>query len=105
MKIKIPAHFKIGATGADVGLMAHLHSDEGFNGTFNGRTGALEIEAHLCGDKRSRTFAHELMEVIKENYTLDTSEEDMSSIANGWLEFLSQLGIEFDWSDIKEEKC
>ena len=41
------------------------------------------------------------MEVIKENYNLHTSEEDMSNIANGWLEFLSQLGIEFDWEEIK----
>ena len=42
------------------------------------------------------------MEVIKENYELNTSEEDMSRIANGWIEFLEQLGVEFDWSNVKE---
>ena len=101
MKVKIPQNFTIGATKAFVCYMKHLHSDEGFNGTYNIRTGELGIEDHLDDRKRDRTFGHELMEVIKENYTLATSESDMSNIANGWLEFLWQIGIEFDWSLIK----
>lgn len=55
----------------------------------------------MGGQKRDRVFAHEIMEVIKENYELDISEKDMSRIANGWIEFLGQLGIELDWSLIK----
>ncbi len=101
MKIKVPKQFKIGATRASVSFTTHLHSDEGFNGTYNKRTGELGIEAHLNGKKRDRTFGHEVMEVIKENYDLATPESDMTCIANGWLEFLWQLGIEFDWSEIK----
>ncbi len=103
MKIKIPRTFKVGAATANVSLKKHLSGDDGFNGTFNTRTGDLRLDCVLIGSKRDRIFAHELMEVIKENYSLHTSEDDMSNIANGWLEFLSQLGVEFDWSDIKEE--
>ena len=101
MKVKLPQQFKIGATDVQVGFANHLHSDEGFNGTFNKRTGELQIEAHLNGKKRDRTFGHELNEVIKENYDLGVSESDMTCIANGWLEFLWQVGIELDWEDIK----
>lgn len=100
VKIKIPKWFKIGATEARVGYRSHLHSDEGFNGTYNRRTGQIEIEAHIQGKKRDRTFGHELMEVIKENYNLKIEEADMSNIANGWLEFLWYCGMEFDWSSI-----
>ena len=102
MKVKIPRQFKIGATEAQVGFTKHLFSDDGFNGTFNKRTGELLIEAVLNGKKRDRTFGHELIEVIKENYDLGVSESDMTCIANGWLEFLWQIGIELDWSEIKD---
>ena len=101
MKVKIPESFKIGATRADVSFEKYLSGDEGFKGTYNRRTGELHIESELGGELRDRTFGHELMEVIKENYNLNTPEDDMSCIANGWLEFLWQLGIEFDWKDIE----
>ena len=101
MIIKVPKEFKIGVTKARLTLVRHLHSDEGFNGTYNKRTEELQIESHLQGAKRDRTFGHEVMEVIKENYDLDISESAMTCIANGWLEFLSQLGIKFDWSEIE----
>lgn len=104
MKIKIPKHFKIGATGADVGFQDNLKGDDGFNGTFNRRTEELMLDPKLSGHKLDKTFGHEVMEVIKENYNLEIAESDMSNIANGWLEFLYQLGIELDWSDIKEIK-
>jgi len=99
MKIKIPKHFKIGATEANVSFRAFLRGDDGYNGVYNVRTTELELDAALVGGKRDRTFGHELMEVIKENYELEIPEKDMSCIANGWLEFLWQLGIEFDWED------
>lgn len=100
MKVKVLKQFSVGATGARVELRQYLHSDEGFNGTYNRRTEELLIDSELIGGKRDKTFGHEVMEVIKENYNLGTSEDDMSNIANGWLEFLWQLGIELDWSDI-----
>ena len=103
MKVRIPQTFKIGATLVSVCFTEDLLDDCGFYGTFNRRTDKLELESRLkdAPSKRDKTFGHELMEVIKENYNLHTSEEDMSNIANGWLEFLSQLGIEFDWEEIK----
>lgn len=101
MKVKVTQRFKIGATPVFVQYPKNLHSDEGFDGTFNRRTGKLNLDSQTDGAKRDKTFAHEIMEVIKENYNLHTTEDDMSNIANGWIEFLSQLGIEFDWSDIK----
>lgn len=101
VKIKVPREFKIGATPVKVAFISHLHSDEGFNGTWNRRTAKLGIDGELLGAKRDRTFGHELNEVIKENYDLETPEREMTCIANGWIEFLNQLGIEFDWSNIK----
>ncbi len=102
MRVKIPTKFKIGATPVSIINKDNLNSDEGFSGTFNKRTGLLELDSAISGACRDKTLGHELMEVIKENYNLHTSEEDISNIANGWLEFLGQLGIEFDWSDFKE---
>jgi len=104
MLIKIPKTFKIGATRAVVGYEENLFIDQGFNGTYNKRTEELHIDSRLYGGERAKTFGHEVMEVIKHNYNLNTSENDMSSIANGWVEFLYQLGVEFDFSDIKEVK-
>ena len=104
MKIKIPKEFKIGARSGIVAYQEYLRIDEGFDGTYNKRTEELKIDSQIGGRERDRVFGHELMEVIKANYELKTSEEDMSCIAKGWLEFLWQLGIEFDWSDIKESK-
>jgi len=101
MKVRIPQKIKIGATPAFIKYQENLMSDEGFHGTFNRRTGELTLEAGCDGAKRDKTFGHELMEVIKENYNLTIAEADMSNIANGWLEFLNQLGIEFDFEDIK----
>ena len=104
MKIKIPTSFKIGATKANVSIKKDLGSDEGYNGCYNKRTEELYIDSRLGKAKRDRTFGHELMEVIKENYELDLSEIEMSTIANGWIEFLSQIGIDLDWSDIENSK-
>ena len=103
MKVKIPKEFSIGATKAFVHYDKNLFADDGFNGTFNRRTGELKLDARLYGMIRDKTFGHELMEVIKDNYNLHTAEDDMSNIANGWLEFLKQLGVEFSWEDIKKE--
>ena len=101
MKIKVPTQFSIGATKAQLSFAKHLHSDEGFNGTYNRRTEKLEIEVHLQGAKRDRTFGHEVTEVIKENYDLEISESTITCIANGWIEFLTQLGVELDWEDLE----
>jgi len=105
LKVKIPRHFKIGATSASVSLSENLKSDEGFAGSFNNRNNELRIDSQIGGEKRDKILGHEINEVIKENYELEVSERDMSCIANGWVEFLQQLGIEFDWHDIsgKEE--
>ena len=104
MKAEIPEEFKIGATTAHIEYTKHLRSDEGYSGTYNQRTGILQIESHLVGAKRDRTLGHELMEVIKENYSLSISENDMTCIANGWLEFLQQLNIEFDWGGMENAR-
>ena len=103
MLVKIPQKFKIGATRVCIGFDPTLHSDDGYDGTYNKRTEKLLLDSRLTGVIRDRTLGHELMEVIKVNYELATTEEDMSRIANGWIEFLWQLGIEFDWSDIGGE--
>ena len=101
MKVKIPRKIKIGATPVFILRKQYLQGDEGFHGTFNRRTGELEIDSSLDGAIRDKSFAHEIMEVIKESYNLHTPEDDMSNIGNGWIEFLWQLGIEFDWGNIK----
>ena len=97
-KVKIPKEIKIGATFARISFKAELASDDGFNGTYNKRTDVLQIDDSLINAKRDRTLGHEVNEIIKENYDLHIDERDLTCLANGWIEFLSQLGIEFDWS-------
>ncbi len=102
IRVPVPREIKIGATPARISLQEHLAGDEGYNGTFNKRTGELCLDTRLIGSKRDKVFGHEINEVIKENYELEASERDLSCFANGWIEFLSQLGIELDWSNLEE---
>ncbi len=99
--VKIPNDIAIGATRASIIFKPNLKGDDGYDGTFNKRTGELALDVQLIGEKLDKTFMHELLEVIKENYCLDVDEKTMSMIGHGLLEFLWQLGIEFDFSDIE----
>ena len=104
MRVKVPKEIKIGALRADVGISDYIRVDDGYKGFFNQRTEELRLDINLTGGSRDTVFLHEIVHMISINSESGLSEEDTSRVANGFFEFLYyNLGIELDWSGIKEE--
>jgi len=102
MKVKVPKEIKIGTYKGFVKFREHIKVDDGYRGAYNQRTGELYIDPILLM-LRDRTLLHEVVHMISFNYECSWNEDDISRMANGLAEFLVQLGIEFDWSEIEGE--
>jgi hypothetical protein len=100
MKVSIPNSIVIGAYQPQIVIKENLR-DDGYNGSYNTRTGELNVEAVIFGEMRDRVFLHEILHVIAQNYEVQLDESDITRLANGLLEFLLNLGIEFDWSEVE----
>ncbi len=102
MKIKVPKVNQIGSFMCRVKLTPYLRCDEGWRASLNQRKNLIEIDTQLSGNCRDRSYLHEIVHQIDINYECGLSEENISRIANGFCEYLNNLGIELDWSDIHE---
>ena len=79
-----------------------LHWDEGLQGCCNHRLKRIEIDP--LSPFVDETFVHEKLEQINLSYALEMEHALISKLAFAFAEFLwHDLGIEFDWSNIKEE--
>ena len=101
MKIKVPKVNRIGSLEYTVGFKSHMRTDDGWKGSLNERTGTIYIETEISENIRDRTYLHEIIHQIDINYECGLHEDNISRLANGFCEFLSNLGIELDWSNIK----
>jgi len=101
VKIKVPTVNQIGSLKYPVSFVSHMRTDDGWKGSLNERTGVIHIETEISGNMRDRTYLHEIVHQIDINYEIGLSEENISRIANGFCEYLNNLGIELDWSNIK----
>ncbi len=103
MKIKVPQKIKIGLCELAVKCNQHLRDDEGYAGITNFRTSEIQVLPQLVPRRKDATLLHELIHVFEDMYHFRLSEDDNWRIAEGMLEFMvNNLGIEFDWSEIKE---
>ena len=103
MKIKVPKEIKVSSHTYTVCFAPHLRHDEGRYGVVNHRLQQVEIETSIPPSLRDQTLLHEVIHIIDRAYVCGVGEEDVERIANGVAEFLRRnLGIELDWSDIKE---
>ncbi|KKN78495.1 hypothetical protein LCGC14_0350270 [marine sediment metagenome] len=105
MKVKIPREIKIAghwfAIGYEEGL-ASRHHKYGFVST---DTLVIHVEPTIPDSLKSQTLLHELVHTLSDQFICANafSEEVVGQIATGIWVMLSDLGIEFDWSEIKEE--
>ena len=99
-RIKVPKRIKIGAHDYSVGYRQHMKLDDNWRGACNQRTGEILIDP-IGGDTINRSLLHEVVHLIDFNYECILSEENISRLAHGMVEFLENLGIELDWSGIK----
>ncbi len=103
MKVKIPQKIKISTHEYSIGYETHLSEDEGFRGVCNHRTQAIKIDPTLPPSRRDQTLLHEIGHIVSKVYVMDENEDNIDRLAQGYAELLfNNLGIEFDWSDIKE---
>ena len=51
----------------------------------------------------NQIFLHEFIHVIERHMCIKIDDADVDRISEGISELLLQLGVEFDWSNIKEE--
>lgn len=78
--------------------------DEGWKGSVNFRTREILLDPAQSKNQREFSLLHEVIHIIDNAFECDLDEKNISRIAEGFQVFLQDnLGLEFDWSDIKEE--
>ena len=105
MKVKIPKEIR---------LLTHTYKIR--SNTMETREhGALAMSRHyhqdIIIDKRSfppseyeQSFLHELLHVVERHFSMSFDDNDIDRLAEGIAAILFDgLGIELDWSEIKEE--
>lgn len=103
VKIKVPKEIKSCTHPYKIKFNPRLWIEESLQGCINHITQILTIESALPQSQRDETLIHEILESINKHYRLRMDDDTIERMAHGFAEFLfSELGIEFDWSNIKE---
>lgn len=104
MKVKVPSVWKFLAHPYTIKISEHLWHNEQLAGSVNHRTNEITLDASLSKGELASTLNHEVLEAIAHKMRLDISHDDLERIAQGFTDFqVNGLGIELDWSNIKEE--
>ena len=102
MKVKVPKQIKIGAHTYSVCYKQFLGKDMGFRGTIEHRLQEIWIDPDNPESQKAETLIHEVLHLIGSVFSTGLDDSNVDRIAEGFLELLANnLGIEFDWSDIK----
>ena len=102
MKVKVPQEFKIAShtytikydpkqlesTGA-MGLCRHLYKE-------------IILSNNLPESEKMENFLHEYLHCVERIWVAKLDDVDVDRIAEGLCVLFNNLGIEFDWSEIKE---
>ncbi len=102
MKVKVPNKIKIGCFTYDIVYDDTIVPDHNRCGEISPREHKIRMATYLQGDSKSQSLAHEITHFISDVYSCELDEANTDRIANGFIEFLQQLGIEFDWTNIKK---
>ena len=103
MKVKIPKEIKIGVYPYRVIPTPHLKLNKGNWGTTNHTEKTIVLDSALPSLELNQTLIHEVLHIISVVFMCSLDEDNVERLANGMGEFLfDNLGIEFDWSDIRE---
>ena len=103
MELKAPQEIRIGVHKYSVVFNPNLYHDFKQYGTAYHRKCLIEIEPSINNPEKMVTLIHEIIHIIKNQYSCDINEDDIDRLANGFSEFLTNsLGIDFDWSDVPD---
>lgn len=101
MKVKIPKQIKIGSLRGNIKYTPFLKGDNNWRASYNERSEELEIDSSYINQEsiRDRSFMHEVIHMIDINYEVGLDERAINKIAHGMIEFMREIGLEFDWSN------
>ena len=104
MKVKIPKEIKIASHTYALKFSPYVHCDEARYANCNHRTQEITLWSEAPASIVNESFIHEVIHIAELCYRVDVTDADIDRIANVIMELLKDnLGIEFDWSDIKEQ--
>lgn len=105
MKVNVPQKIKIGAYDYRVVYTPDLVYDYKLLGQSLADKQLIKIEPNTTQQTNDVTLGHEIIHAISEIYNCDLDEKNIDRLAQGWIAVLrDSFGIEFDWSEIKENK-
>ena len=102
MKIKVPPEIKIGVHTYNISLDRNLRADNDRLGEINHRAQTIKIWMDAPPSMKDVSLIHEVLHVAEYCYRVNIIDADVDRIAHCICEFLGNLGVEFDWRDIKE---
>ena len=103
MKVKIPRKVKIGAYDYTIKFVPNLVYDHKLLGQSLSDKQEIRIEPKTTKQTNAVTLWHEIIHAINGVYSCEIDESNTDRIAQGIAAILqSDFGIEFDWSNIKE---
>jgi len=102
MKVRIPPKIKIGTHTYSVIYDRDIRYDDDKIGICNHRTQTIKIWIDAPPSMKDEALLHELVHIAEYTYRVRIDDADIDRIAQCICDFLiNNLGVEFDWSDIK----
>lgn len=102
MIIKVPESIKVGGHTFAIAFSSDA-MDDGHFAKFNLKRQRIELDTSLVVSMRAAALIHEILHAVDFVYTNHHCEESaIEALAQGIYQVMEQLGIELDWSLIKE---
>ncbi len=104
MRIKIPKQIKICSRTYTIKIDSKTCMGAGSTGLTRHQFDDILLDDIVPVGQMNQILLHEILHVIETVFTIKIDDADTDRLAEGFLIFLQDnLGIEFDWSAIKEE--
>lgn len=105
IKLKVKPLYYVGGHPFRVILTNNIMEDKGRIGEVDYKTITIKIAPHTVESQKTKALIHEFIHVVNQIYNLEKlKESDVMQISEGLNQIFSQMNIELDWTDIKEEK-
>jgi len=103
MKVKVPKEIKLGIYRYKIKFDKTMQLVSGNVGEHRPSNGEIALAPYMSEPSRIITLNHEVLHHISDQYRMHLDEDAVDRLAFGWAEFMQSLGIELDWSDIRED--
>ncbi len=101
-KVKVPAQINVGGHKFRIKYDSDL-DDENDSGKTHLIRYVIDINPNRTNERKALTLLHELLHAIDLIYNqYDLGEKQTTTLAEGLFQVFTELGIEFDWSEVHE---